>query len=111
MVDLSPPANPNGVIIKNIVYVNHTIANITTDESSQVLLTGLAPYTLYTVHIAACTKVGCTNSSGVLFRTLQDGESDLFVCFITNVIRQVTQFVENTKQRKHVSLVIVVSFD
>jgi len=71
VLELSPPAKPNGVVIRHVIYVNGTQVNETSD--SVVAVGSLKPYTFYEVHFAACTSVGCSDSQKVNFRTLQDG--------------------------------------
>lgn len=61
----------NGVLTQYAVYLNDSLKNNTLETT--VLVSGLQPYVFYQLRVAACTKVGCINSSVIYFRSLQDG--------------------------------------
>ena len=54
-----------------VTYLNGTFINETLSQT--VMIYDLTPFTQYELHVAACTNVGCVNSSALIFRTLQDG--------------------------------------
>lgn len=70
ILEISPPANMNGVLTQYAVYLNDSLKNNTLETT--VLVSGLQPYVFYQLRVAACTKVGCINSSVIYFRSLQD---------------------------------------
>ncbi|XP_060070524.1 usherin-like [Ylistrum balloti] len=73
-VTWSPPVKPNGIIshytVKFEMEDGYTWSNTTLGVS--LVVTGLTPYTQYSVTLEVCTQGGCTISSTVLSRTLED---------------------------------------
>ncbi|XP_021347323.1 usherin-like [Mizuhopecten yessoensis] len=73
-VSWSPPVKPNGIISHYTVTFEmengFTWSNTTMGVS--LTITGLTPYTQYSVTLEVCTKGGCTVSPTVLSRTLED---------------------------------------
>ena len=76
-IEISPPIRPNGIIIKYLVYFDVILRNET--KFTVVQIYGLQPYTSYQVHVAACTKVGCVNSTATSFATYEEGNTALFI--------------------------------
>ena len=76
-VNWTAPVNPNGNIIR------YSVSRITNGTHVSILpasdlglslshtVTGLAPYTLYTFNVTACTSVGCSAGPSASIRTLQ----------------------------------------
>ena len=76
-IEISPPIRPNGIIIKYLVYFDAILRNET--KFTVVQIYGLQPYTSYQVHVAACTKVGCVNSTATSFATYEEGNTALLI--------------------------------
>ncbi|XP_066923568.1 usherin-like [Clytia hemisphaerica] len=70
VLELSPPAKPNGVIVHYRIYLNNTLINTTLERV--ITVHNLKPYSNYNIYFSACTSVGCADSPRVNFRTLQD---------------------------------------
>jgi len=74
IVEWEPPSMPGGVITTYMV----TYDNITMDISSNdtiYTITGLSPYTNYSITVLACTSNGCGNNSDVTIgTTAEEGE-------------------------------------
>ena len=76
-IEISPPIRANGIILKYLVYFDAILRNET--KFTVVQICGLQPYTSYQVHVAACTKVGCVNSTATSFATYEEGNTALFI--------------------------------
>ena len=57
---ISPPTQPNGIIISYRLYIADTVLSI---SGLTVLADNLQPFSIYVYHLEACTIVGCRNSS------------------------------------------------
>ena len=68
-----PPTNQrNGIITKYTLYWNGNKVSL---NSLQYVITGLSPYTRYTLSVSASTSVGMgPRSTAIIVRTLEDGE-------------------------------------
>ena len=87
VVELSPPAKPNGIITEYKIYLNNTLINTTRGDEREIAIANLKPYADYVLYFEACTSVGCTNSPRVEFRTLQDGMCyRLYICLYNDVL-------------------------
>ena len=70
-------SQPNGIILEYILYRNNTYRTKVAHNITRLRVTGLEPFTIYVFSVAACTVVGCSNSSLSLpVRTLEDGEDN-----------------------------------
>ena len=78
-IEISPPIRPNGNIIRYLAYFDAVLRNET--KFTVVQIYGLQPYTSYQVHVAACTKVGCVNSTAISFSTYEEGNIALKVFY------------------------------
>ena len=79
-VTWGPPSLPNGVITSYTIYYaapSDIVLSVGGEVMSHILQ-GLRPYTNYTIRISANTSKGEGPSSGVVVRTLQDGEFSLY---------------------------------
>ena len=57
-VEWQPPVISNGIVIRYELYMGNKGIYYGTDMS--YVVSNLKPYTLYTFHVRACTKTGCT---------------------------------------------------
>lgn len=64
------PTIPNGIITRFDLFVNDEIQFSGTTNTT--IINSLLPFTEYSLHLQACTSVGCTNSSMVTGHTLPD---------------------------------------
>ena len=68
------PSTPNGKIIRYTVAVNNRALLIENITGMEFVLSGLLPYTDYTVSAQACTREGCGSfSNEITNKTLQEG--------------------------------------
>ncbi|XP_028396319.1 LOW QUALITY PROTEIN: usherin-like [Dendronephthya gigantea] len=66
-------SEPNGIIIHYILYRNNTNRTKVANNVTRLRVTGLEPFTVYVFSVAACTVIGCSNSSlSRPVRTLED---------------------------------------
>ena len=79
VVQWDEASEPNGVIVHYILYRNNTYRTTLANNVTRLRVTGLEPFTIYVFSVAACTVVGCSNSSLSLpVRTLEDGENRFY---------------------------------
>jgi hypothetical protein len=71
-VSWDTPEEPNGVLFYKVSLDGTEVYN-GTDENAT--LTDLAPYTNYTVGVAACTAIGCTDAADEIVRTSEAAPS------------------------------------
>ncbi len=69
-VSWQQPTIPNGVIVRFDLFLDDTLRYSGPDNST--IIDSLSPFTEYTLHLQACTSVGCSNSSIVMGQTLPD---------------------------------------
>ena len=81
VVEISPPAKPNGIVTEYKIYLNNTLINTTRGDEREIEIANLTPYADYQLYFKACTVIGCTNSPHVKFRTIQDGRRFYCFCF------------------------------
>ena len=70
-ISWAPPSFPNGLVTQYIVEVQPVSILITTSSRLGVNVTNLAPYTLYTVTLTACTSAGCVSGYPSSVTTLE----------------------------------------
>ena len=63
-----PPSNPGDIITTYIVNYNDTMVDISSNDTNYTI-TGLDPYTSYSIAVIACTSNGCSNKSDVVIGT------------------------------------------
>jgi len=78
-----PPAEPNGVLLRYIIYQNGTEIQRVMGNVTSYVASGLQPFSVYVFKLGVCTEVGCSNSSdSAPQRTLESGTSlDVFLLF------------------------------
>ncbi len=64
------PTLPNGIIVRFDLFVDDVLRYSGPDNST--VIDSLSPFTEYTLHLQACTIIGCLNSSMVIGQTLPD---------------------------------------
>ena len=69
MLSWSVPTHPNGAVTSYAVYLNGNINPVYQGTSLKFLLTGLQPFTTYSIRLEACTVAGCTRSLWQQFST------------------------------------------
>ena len=82
LVSWSPPQNPQGIIIRYIIYKYHPPSNTTAVEATMVtgsqrqgMVDQLQPYTEYKFTVRACNSYDCSgHSAAALARTKPSGE-------------------------------------
>lgn len=76
LVQWDEASQPNGIILHYILYRNNTYRTTVANNVTRWRVTGLEPFTTYVFSVAACTVVGCSNSSlSRPVRTLEDGKN------------------------------------
>lgn len=65
-----PPIMPNGVIMNYDLFVDGGL--VFSGPQNFTIVSGLNPFTEYSLFVQACTAVGCTNSTSVIGQTLPD---------------------------------------
>ena len=74
IVEWEPPDSPAGIIITYMVTYNDTTEDIDSNDTNYTI-TGLSPYTNYSVTVLTCTSNGCGNNSDVTIgTTAEEGE-------------------------------------
>lgn len=74
-VTWAEPTTPNGVIISYTVAANNRAIVRADVTGTEVVLSGLDPYTSYSVSVQACTSEGCGSfSDEITVTTLEEGE-------------------------------------
>ena len=77
-----PPAEPNGVLLRYVIYQNGTEIQRVMGNVTSYVVTGLQPFSVYVFKLGVCTAVGCSNSSdSTPQRTLESGTSSLSLHF------------------------------
>ena len=66
---------PNGIIVHYVITFNGMTVN-TTDDSTMFTLTGLDPFTNYTITVAARNGAGVGNDSDILMAQTLEGGKD-----------------------------------
>ena len=75
-----PPAEPNGVLLRYIIYQNGTEINTVMGNVTSYVASGLQPFSVYVFKLGVCTKRGCSNSSdSAPQRTLESGTSSFIL--------------------------------
>ncbi len=72
-----PPATPNGVIVAYNVLVDGVVLSSVSGSVNSTRVSGLQPFSEYSLALQACTGVGCGNSSSTITQTLPDAPSGL----------------------------------
>ncbi|XP_063775500.1 usherin [Pseudophryne corroboree] len=67
----TPPSNPNGVVTEYSIYVNDKRYETEGNTPHQLLLGGLAPYTVYNVQVKVCTVYACIKSNATQVTTVE----------------------------------------
>jgi len=76
IVQWEPPSNPGDIITTYMVIYNNMMVD-TSSNNTNFTITGLDPYTDYSITVIACTSNGCGNESDVMFGTAEEeGEYD-----------------------------------
>ena len=70
IIEWRPPSNPGGTITTYMVTYNATID--TNSRDTTYTITGLDPYTNYSISVIACTDNGCGNQSDVIIGTTEE---------------------------------------
>ena len=68
ILEWEPPSSPGGIITTYMVTYNDTTVN-TSNNDTNYTITGLDPYTNYSITVSACTSNGCGNQSDVVIGT------------------------------------------
>ena len=68
MVEWKPPSSPEGIITTYMVTYNDTTVD-TSNNDTNYTITGLDPYTNYSITVLACTSNGCGDQSDVVIAT------------------------------------------
>ena len=68
IIQWSEPSNPGDIITTYIVNYNDTMLDISSNDTNYTI-TGLDPYTNYSITLIACTRNGCSNESDVVIGT------------------------------------------
>ena len=66
-----PPSSPGGIITTYMVIYNDTTVDTNNNDTSYTI-TGLDPYTNYSISIIACTNNGCGNQTDVITATTEE---------------------------------------
>ena len=74
IVQWEPPSSPGGIITAYMVNYDNMTVDITNNDTNYTI-TGLDPYTNYSITVIACTSNGCGNESNVVIgTTAEEGE-------------------------------------
>lgn len=68
IVEWEPPSSPEGIITTYMVTYNDTTVD-TSNNDTNYTITGLDPYTNYSISVLACTSNGCGDQSDVVIGT------------------------------------------
>ena len=68
IVEWEPPSSPEGIITTYMVTYNDTTVD-TSNNDTNYTITGLDPYTNYSITVLACTGNGCGDQSDVVIGT------------------------------------------
>ena len=71
IVQWEPPSNPEGIITTYMVIYNNMMVD-TSSNDTNFTITGLDPYTNYSITVIACTSNGCGNESDVVIGTTEE---------------------------------------
>ena len=85
----SQPNNTYAPINRYSVFVNDTERHMNDGSSLTTLLSGLAAFSLYAVHISACTAFGCVSSDASLAYTLEATPTGLAAPTLTGVTSRI----------------------
>ncbi|XP_062584554.1 usherin-like isoform X1 [Saccostrea cucullata] len=93
-VQLSPPTNPNGVVIMYSVIMNGTVRSSGNTLVHTVGQTNsLLPFTWYSLQGRACTQGGCTDTQAILVQTeaaIPVGQDPALVSFANSTTLKLT---------------------
>lgn len=68
IVNWEPPSSPGGIITTYMVNYSSMVVD-TTSNATNYTITGLDPYTNYSITVTACTSNGCGNETDVVIGT------------------------------------------
>ena len=71
IVQWEPPSSPGGIITTYMVAYNGVMVD-TSNNNTNFTVTGLDPYTNYSITVIACTSNGCGNKSDVVIGTTEE---------------------------------------
>ena len=80
IVTWDPPSNPEGIITTYMVIYN-TNTVITASNDTTYTITGLDPYTNYSVTVIACTDNDCGDESEAVIGTTEE-EGVHVICYV-----------------------------
>lgn len=72
LVSWSPPGVPNGDIVLYNLTLDGEVVFSTTEDERSYRITGLRPFTQYSLAVVACTVRGCGSSNDSVTTTLED---------------------------------------
>ena len=74
ILEWDPPSSPGGIITTYMVTYNDTTVD-TSNNDTNYTITGLDPYTNYSITVSACTSNGCgEQSDAVIETTAEEGK-------------------------------------
>ena len=74
-----PPSHPDGIITTYMVIHNSTTTDTRSNDTAYTI-TGLDPYTTYSVSVIACTDNDCGDESDVVIETTEEEGVFVYVC-------------------------------
>ena len=102
IVEWEPPSSPEGIITTYMVTYNDTTVD-TSNNDTNYTITGLDPYTNYSITVLACTSNGCGDQSDVVIGTTAE-EGKLHMALIITIS---TILIKLTSYNKVVTRVLV----
>ncbi|XP_073409429.1 usherin [Dendrobates tinctorius] len=67
----SPPARPNGVVTEYSIYVDNKGYRMESGTPDVYIVGDLAPYTVYSIQVEACTRYACIKSNATQVATVE----------------------------------------
>ena len=94
ILEWDPPSSPGGIITTYMVTYNDTTVDISSNDTDYTI-TGLNPYTNYSITVSACTSNGCGEQSDVVIETTaEEGKHRSCIdCFMHLVYAICTVFI------------------
>ena len=102
IVEWEPPSSPEGIITTYMVTYNDITVD-TSNNDTNYTITGLDPYTNYSITVLACTSNGCGDQSDVVIGTTAE-EGKLHMALIITIS---TILIKLTSYNKVVTRVLV----
>ena len=95
IVEWEPPSSPEGIITTYMVTYNDVTVD-TNNNDTNYTITGLDPYTNYSITVLACTSNGCGDQSDVVIgTTTEEGKLHMaLIVTISTILIKVASYIQ-----------------